>query len=553
MRRPLLAVLTALSLAATATTALAGTPAQARDRSGPVACADLVGLQIPAKRIGLPTTGGEVTAAEPVPASGTGAAALPAYCRVDAAIHPVDPAAPDIRMRVALPEGWNGSALMFGGGGYNGTIPNIAQNVPFGPVDRPTPLGRGYATFASDSGHQANLANHPIASLDGSWAVDDEAVRNFSGDALKKVRDAALVVLGEAYGARPDRLYFAGGSTGGREGLAVAQRWPRDFDGVISAYPAWNAATLDLFFGYAAHVLGAPGAFPGPAEQRLLQASAMAACDADDGVADGLISDEAGCDFDPQVLLCPEGTPPGATCLSQQQIDAVVAVSSPFELDYPVASGEWGYPGFPLLSGAHMYTPILGWGTTAPADPMPTTAGYGAQFWTQWVKYFVTRDAATGPFDVDPADPGEWHQRISDLTALQDVNDADLRPFARAGGKLLLVHGAADELVSHRSTVDYYERVRAAVGDRMAERFLRFYLVPGANHANFAPVDFSASWDSLTALERWVEDGAAPAGQVVADGNPGAGLRTRPLCEFPTWPRYVGGDPDEAASFACAG
>lgn len=525
--------------------------ASAQRTASTTACAALVGLPIPARRLGLPTSGGEVTAARNAPASGSGAAATPAHCLVDAAIHPVDPAAPDILMRVALPHDWNGGALMFGGGGYNGTIPNVAQNVPFGPVDQPTPLGRGYATFASDSGHQADTANHPIPSLDGSWAVNDEAVRNFSGDALKKVRDAALVIVRAAYGAKPERLYFAGGSTGGREALAVAQRWPKDFDGVIAAYPAWNAATLDLFFGYATHVLGAPGAFPGPAEQRLLEDSVMAACDPDDGVVDGLISDEAGCDFDPQALLCPAGTRPGATCLSQEQIDAVVAVSSPMRLGYEVASGEWGYPGFPLLSGASMSTPILGWGTTPPAEPMPVTAGYGTQFWTQWVKYFVTRDPATGPFDLDPLDPGEWQDRISELTALQDVNDADLAPFARAGGKLLLVHGAADELVSHRSTVEYYERVRAAVGDRRTDRFARFYLVPGANHANFPPVDFSAAWDSLTALEEWVEEGVAPADQVVADGDPARGLRTRPLCEWPTWPAYVGGDPAEADSFTC--
>lgn len=560
MRRPLRSAMAALAAAPLVAATLTATPApgtaapgtaQARPGAELRTCAGLVGLEIPAKALGLPTSGGEVTAAQLMPASGTGTAAVPAHCQVDAAIHPVDPAAPDIRMRLALPEAWSGKAMMFGGGGYNGTIPNVRQNVPFGPVDAPTPLGRGYVTFASDSGHQADLTHLPTASLDGSFGVNEEAVRNFSGDALKKVRDAAQVVVHAAYGQKPKRSYFAGGSTGGREALAVAQRWPKDFDGVISAYPAWNAATLDLFFGHVAHVMGAPGAFPGPAEQRLLHQSVMATCDPDDGLVDGVISDEAGCDFDPEVLLCPEGTAPGATCLSREQIDAVSDVSSAWELGYDVASGETGYPGFPLLSGAHMFTPILGFGTQPPADPMPVTAGYGAQFWDQWVRYFVTRDETAGAFDVDPSAPGPWHARISELTALQDVNQVDLRPFARAGGKLLLVHGAADELVSHRSTVEYYERVRAAVGDDVAERFLRFYLVPGANHANFPPVDFSAAWDSLTALDTWVEEGRAPVDPVATDGDPARGLRTRPLCEWPAWPAYVGGDPARAASFTC--
>ncbi|MER6941462.1 tannase/feruloyl esterase family alpha/beta hydrolase, partial [Nocardioides sp. NPDC000441] len=496
-------------------------------------------------------TGAEVTATRSMPASGTGPTALPAYCRADIAIHPVDPAAPDIRMGLALPQGWNGKTMMFGGGGYNGTVPNLAQNVPFGPVDQRTPLGRGYATYASDSGHQADTSRHPIASLDGWFGQNDEAVRNFSGDALKKVHDTATYVISKAFGRAPGTAYFAGGSTGGREALAVAQRWPRDFDGVISAYPAWNAATLDLFFGRITHEFGKPGAFPSKAQQDLVAQRVLAACDGGDGVTDGVISDEAGCDFDPETLLCGEGETPGDTCLSREQVDAVVAADSSWRLPYRVASGEWGYPGFPLLSGARMSTPVLGFGTAAPADPMPVTAGYGMQFWNQWAKYFVARDPQISPFAIDPADPGEWQGRISELTALQDVNDADLRPFARSGGRLILVHGAADELVSHRSTIDYYQRVQRLMGKRATEGFSRFYLVPGANHANFAPVAFSASYDSLTALEKWAERGVAPGqNQVVADGNAGA-ARTRPLCDWPAWPAYVGGPASEASSFRC--
>ncbi|MFD0852201.1 tannase/feruloyl esterase family alpha/beta hydrolase, partial [Actinomadura adrarensis] len=122
-----------------------------------------------------------------------------------------------------MPAEWNHKAMMFGGGGYNGTVPDIAMNVPLGRADRPTPLARGYVTFASDSGHQAG----PTGSLDGSFGVNDEALRNFAaGDALKKTHDAAMFLIRHGYGARPGRTYFAGGSTGGREALVVAQRWP---------------------------------------------------------------------------------------------------------------------------------------------------------------------------------------------------------------------------------------------------------------------------------------------------------------------------------------
>ena len=157
----------------------------------PKACADLVGMEIPASAIGLPTSGGKVTAATVTAAAGTGAAALPEYCNVLASIAPVDPTAPSINFRLALPTAWNKKAVMFGGGGFDGTLPNVAGNVPAGPADKPTPLGRGYATFASDSGHQANAAG----SLDGQFLLNDEAFRNFGGHALKKTHDAALYLI----------------------------------------------------------------------------------------------------------------------------------------------------------------------------------------------------------------------------------------------------------------------------------------------------------------------------------------------------------------------
>ncbi|GAA1595195.1 tannase/feruloyl esterase family alpha/beta hydrolase [Actinomadura kijaniata] len=533
--------------------ALSGvTAGPARSAAAPAdeACTRLAGLAIPASAIGLPTGGGHVRQATPVPASGQGASAVGAHCRVDAALRPVDPEAPDILMRVALPAAWNGKAMMFGGGGYDGTIPNIAGNVPYGPSDRPTPLGRGYATFAGDSGHQAAPGFQPTTSLDGSFALNDEALRNFAGDALKKTRDAALHLIGERYGgARPSRSYFAGGSTGGREGLAVAQRWPRDFDGVIAVHPAWNAATLDLFFGYEAQVLSRPGAFPGPAEQELLHRSVVDACDGGDGLRDGVVSNERGCRFDPRVLRCTAH--PTGTCLTDRQIRAVRALSSPLRLPYRLASGETGYPGFPFLSGAAMTTPLLGMGTTAPARPMLKTSGYGVQFWDQWIRYAVTRDPAHDSLSVDPRHPGRWRDRISRLSALQDVNDPDLRPFARAGGRLIIVHGLADELVSHRSTAQYFARVNATMGADATRRFARFYTVPGANHVNVKAA-FAAGWDSLTALENWRERATAPRDPVVTDVNPGASARTRPLCEYPAWPRYQGtGDPGAATSFTC--
>ncbi|MFJ1758889.1 tannase/feruloyl esterase family alpha/beta hydrolase [Amycolatopsis sp. NPDC088138] len=509
------------------------------------ACAGLAQLKIPASVMSLPTSGGRVTAAAVTTSVVSGKTIR--YCQVDAELYPVDRAAPAIKMRVALPDGWNHKAMMFGGGGFNGTIPDPASDVPFGPGDQPVPLARGYATFASDSGHQQNPASPP--SLDGSFGMNDEALKNFAaGDALKKTRDASLFLIRRAYAATPGEVFFAGGSTGGREALNVAQRWPTAFDGVISAFPAWNNLAEVLDLGYLAQVLSRPGAFPGVDKQTLLYNSVVNACDGLDGVKDGVISNPAGCHFDPRVLRCPGGADAGPACLSDPQIGAVQAMSSPFRWPYRVASGETGYPGFPFLSGADMRTPFLGFGTTAPANPMPVTSGYGLQYWEQWVKYFLTRDPDQNSLAVDPRHPGKWLARISALSTIEDRNNADLGPFARAGGKLILLHGAADELVSPYSTSDYYERVRHEVGPRATDAFLRYYVVPGANHANFGTPAFAAGWDSLSALEHWVDGGRPPTNPVVADLTH---ARTRPLCAYPAWPRYRGGDPDQASSFVC--
>ncbi|MFD8804596.1 tannase/feruloyl esterase family alpha/beta hydrolase [Streptomyces sp. NPDC059597] len=520
-------------------------PGAGRTATAP-ACDGLDGMEIPASAMSLPTTGGHVTSAAVETSLVSGETIT--YCEADADILPVDPAAPAIKMRVALPYDWNGKALMFGGGGYNGTIPDLTANVPFGPTGQPAPLARRYVTFASDSGHQQSPTAPP--SLDGSFGVNDEALNNFAaGDALKKTRDASLFLVRHAYGADPAEIYFSGGSTGGREALVVAQRWPTAFDGVISAFPAWNNLSEILYLGHLVHVLSRPGAFPGVDQQKLLHDRVVQACDGLDGVKDGVVSNPGGCHFDPHRLRCPKGTGTGPNCLSDAQIEAVTAMSSPFRWPYRIASGETGYPGFPFLSGADMRTPFLGFGTTAPANPMPVTSGYGMQFWDQWVKYFLTRDPGHNSLAVDPQRPGKWLARISQLSTIQDRNVTDLGAFAHAGGKLILLHGAADELVSPYSTTDYYQRVRATLGAGPTHSFLRYYVVPGANHANFGAPAFAAATDSLSALEHWVEKDEPPADEVVSDTLHD---RTRPLCEYPGWPRYRAGDPDSASSFVCA-
>jgi feruloyl esterase len=531
----------------------------------PTSCEQLATMTVPASSIGLPTRGAIVTSATVVTAAGTGPTALGEYCKITADIAPVDPAAPKIRMQVDLPAAWNGKVLMFGGGGYDGSIPNIAGNVPAGPVDQLLPLGRGYATFASDSGHQAG----PLGSRDGSFGINDEAVANFSGDALKKTRDVAVALVKARYGVgKMGKAYFAGGSSGGREALAVVSRWPQDWDGAIVLYPAGAAASLDLQFGRITRAFAAPGAYPDAAKRKSLYVAALQACDALDGVADGLISNVRACNalFDPATatldgapLRCPGGLDGGDTCLSDAQIAAFKVFDTPITFGYPLASGETQYPGFntwgtdlgiPNASPLQPTVTLLSFGASQPASPMPVTAPYGSVFWDQWIRYFVTRDPAFDSLSVDPQNPGPLQARISALTALQDVNRTDLGPFLAKGGKILMAHGMSDALVSTRATEQYYERLRATMGTDRVERFVRFYEIPGYGHAVSSV--FNAAWDSLTTLEQWVEQGSPPRKQTVADtaGVPG---RTRPLCEYPAFPRYNGsGDVNLAASFVCA-
>ena len=525
----------------------------------------LAGQQVPADQISLPTRGATVTKVEAVAAADPNKGPQPpAALRADISIAPVDPAAPPIKMALILPKDWNGKIVMLGGGGYNGVLPNL-YSYPAAPASQgPYPLlNQGYAVFASDSGHQANAAG----SRDGSFGMNDEAVANFSGAALKKVSDVGNALVTRFYGKKPSKRYFIGGSTGGREALAVAQKWPADWDGVVAWYPAWNAASLDLQFGRISRAFAQPDAYPSLAQRKLLRQAAIAQCDTLDGVADGLISNVPACNaqfdpakaqFDGKPLRCASGKNEGDQCLSDAMIAALKVYNSDITFSSKLGSGETSYPGFNIWGaelGETSDNPLqptvnlLAMNTTAPASPAPLTAPYWAVFWDQWVRNFVTRDANFNSLSLDPQNPGPWADRVNQLTELQDINSVDLSAFRARGGKLLMAHGSADALVSTRATADYYSRLIFRSGRKVINSFVRYYEVPGYGHA--VSTAFNANWDSLAAIDEWATTGKAPDKPVVTDatGVPG---RTRPLCESPSWPRYNGkGDVNKAENFTC--
>lgn len=542
----------------------------------PLSCVQLNGMPIPAASIGLPTTGATVTSTEVVAATGTGTAAVGEYCKVLGDINPVDPTAPKIKFQLNLPTNWNNKAMMFGGGGYNGTISTGVGNVPAGPADQLTPLGRGYATFGSDSGHQADATT----SRDGRFGQNDEALNNFGSDALKKTRDVAMSLINMRYASKPQRAYFAGGSTGGREALLAVSNWPQDWDGAIVLYPAWDAVSLDLHFGNMTRELAKPGAYPNEQKRAALFEASLQACDALDGVADRVVSNTSACNatFDPATatlnglpLRCAGGADTGNTCLSDAQINSFKVLNSPTRFNYALASGETSYPGFnawgsdfgrtlpnDATAGQKAFQPTiitLALGTDQPAFPMPgvtstTSPPYGSTFWDQWVRYFVTRNANFNSLTLDPANPGTFQSRIVQLSGIQEAYKADLSAFQTKGGKILMAHGTNDVLVSNRATQRYFQRLQTAMGNDKVKSFLRYYEIPGYGHA--ASTVFNAAWDSLTTLESWVERGTTPGAQIVTD-TVGVSGRTRPLCEYPTFPRYNGsGDVNLAASYSCA-
>ncbi len=527
-----------------------------------VICAEVNGMVIPATSIGLPTTGGLVTSTTVVSAAGTGAAAIGAYCKVLGEISPVDPTAPKIKFQVDLPASWNNKAMAFGGGGFDGSIPNVAGNVGFGPTDQKYPLGRGYATFGSDSGHQAGA----LGSQDHSFGLNDEAERNFGGDQIKKTRDAAVFIINAGYGQKPKMTYFQGGSTGGREALAAIQRWPDDWDGAIALYPAWNDMGALLQGQRIMRAMAAPGAYPNQAKRKVIYDAAMTVCDELDGIVDGIISNQAECNaiFNPNVVRCVGGGDTGNTCLSDAQIEALNIYNTPANFNFPMASGLQSFPGCNVWgadlgmtqadAGGYALQPFvifLTLGYVQPALPATQLMPYLSPFMDQFMKYAVVRDP-TGTFNtlsIDPENPGIYADRISELSKQLDTS-TDISAFVAKGGKLLIAHGLQDVLVSTRASEMYWELLEAQFGPTEVRDFARFYEVPGTGHA-FGSA-FTPGWDSLTALENWVEKGIAPENQIVTDLAVHAG-RTRPLCEYPTWPKYNGsGDPNLASSFTCS-
>ena len=500
-----------------------------------VALATAQGSDRCAELMGLTLSNVEITKAQMVPSGITvpppysGAPSigpLPAHCRVDGVINRrkgVDGQEFGIGFAVALPqpEAWNGDFMMQGGGGGNGIIAYPAGANHAG--DTPA-LSRGFAVASTDTGHKARTGG-----FDFSFMRDQQAYLDFAFLANAEVAGAAKQIVARYYAKPAAYSYFVGCSTGGREGMILSQRYPTVFNGIVSGDPAMRTGLSNLAIAQwipVAYNQAAPkddsgkpqiDKFLTEEDRKLFMDALMKQCDARDGVADGMISDPLGCDFDPDVLACKGGR--NDNCIASEKVSAIKkAFSGPKN-----AYGTQVYPGFLYDAGITMKGPVSG-------------------------LLVLGKNGLFGPYttatelDVDKA-------ALHASDPLVEPASTNLSTFSLHGGKLIFFHGDSDPWFSALDTLGYYKSLAATNGggEKVAE-WSRMFLVPGMAHCGGGPgLDH---FDMLSAVVDWVEKGTAPE-SVIATGRAFPG-RSRPLCAYPKHAQYTGtGDTQDARNFQC--
>jgi feruloyl esterase len=442
------------------------------------------------------------------PGPGGGPIPLAAACRVVGRVQPA------INFEVWLPASeWNGKFQAVGGGGFAGVISYGAMA---------TALNAGYATASTDTGH---------AGANGAWALNrPDLVVDYGYRAIHEMTVKSKAIVAAFYGNAPRLSYFVGCSTGGRQGLMEAQRYPADYDGIVAGAPANFFTHLTAGNMWTASAtLKDDATRLSPAKLAALNKGAIAACDARDGVSDGLIEAPQQCPFDPATVQC-SGAETEA-CLTPAQVGAARKIYAPA---INPRTKEEIFPGMPPGSE-------LTWGALA-GGPQPLFIPL------DFYKYFVHSDAnwdwKTMNFDQDVRSVDEKLGKV--LNAI----DPDLRAFKARGGKLIMYHGWNDQLISPLNTVNYFTSVMKTMGARETDEFARLFMAPGMLHCagGAGPNRFNA----VAALEQWVEQRAKPAQMVASHSTDGVVDRTRPLCPYPQVATYTGsGSIDEAANFVC--
>ena len=531
------------------------------------ACSTLAGKSIPASSIGLPSGPATVASAVLVPAvrqsvsNNTLTPATPEYCKLLGSVAPRDTTAQLINFQVNLPTQWNGKALQYGGGGYNGVlITGLAPLRDAAPGD-PLPITRGYATFGTDSGHQASAF---AASEPAAFALNDEMLENFAFASYKKVRDVSVGLMRAFYGRAPSQLYYFGGSEGGREGLTMAQRFPADYDGIVSVVPVIN--WTGLFHAFVRNQVPQFTDWLEAAKTPLIANATLDACDALDGLVDGVVNNYLACQgrVNLEALRCPDGADAGPQCLSDAEIALMRGIHSPYKFSFPLSNGiteypQWFYGHEDSLDGPSALN-LVRWVTGSAAPTVSINASTAATQWlygSNWIRYAIARNAK---FDVGTYRPESFVARVQLTSALMDSTNPDLSAFFALGGKLIIRENAADRAQSPLMGIQYYEAVVARLGQVAVDRSTRLYISPSSTHiGNARSVTekraIPTMTDLLDPLDRWVATGSAPAEVMVQTSSAGIPpfevQASRPMCRYPDYPHYIGGNRLQASSFAC--
>ncbi len=446
---------------------------------------------------------------------------LPAFCRVEMEAHPTSDS--NIRLEVWIPaaDKWNQKFEAVGNGGYAGSISYPAMG---------TALALGYATASTDTGHTGGELEfgigHPEKVIDWAWR------------AIHVTAEISKLIIRNHTGRFPEVSYFNGCSTGGHQALSEAQRFPDDYDGIIAGDPAYDRVhqtAAYLWSWIATHDERRGAKLFSDAQLHLVTKSAVAACDALDGVKDGVIDDPRRCHFDPGVLKCKARE--DDSCLTQRQIDALRKVYA--GLKNP-RTGEQIFPGWSAGTEAFGDGPGAGWRQYIidPAQPMRIEV----------FKYFLFNDPNWDwhTFDFDK-DMTYADAKIGFMSAV----DYDLTKFKARGGKLLMYTGWADPVAAPLDIIKYYENVVKTMGGlENIQKFFRFFMAPGMGHCGGGPGP--NSFDALSALQGWVEHSMAPNQIIAAHIASGVTDRTRPLCPYPQVAKWTGkGSTDDAVNFAC--
>jgi len=487
-------------------------------------CTDLKGLAIKDVEI----TKGEVVSAGamiPVPYAGT-VGPLPAHCHLEGVIHRRKGVGGEefgigFALSLPTPDAWNGDFMMQGGGGGNGVVAYPMGSSYTG--EKPA-LSRGFAVASTDTGHKAKTGP-----FDFSFIRDQQAYLDFAYAANAEVAEVSKQIIGHYFRKAAAYSYFVGCSTGGREGMILSQRYPTEFNGIVSGDPAMRTGLSNLAIGQwipVAYNQASPKDASGKPqiekflsedERKLFMNALMKQCDARDGVADGMIFDPLGCDFDPAVLACKSGQ--GKECIATEKVAAIKkAFSGPKN-----AYGTQVYPGFLYDTGIAVSAPI-------PGLLALHSAGLFGPYTT-----------AT-ELDVDRA-------ALHASDPLVEPASTNLSTFSGDGGKLIFFHGDSDPWFSPLDTLEYYKSLAATNGgaDKVTE-WSRMFLVPGMGHCGGGlALD---RFDMLSAVVNWVEKGAAPDA-VIATGKAFPG-RSRPLCAYPKHAQYTGSsNSEDARNFTC--